>query len=67
MVGDEFFQDYDTAPRATKKKSSASSLEGSFLGTLKAWQRFILSVFVFLDVAIIGLLFLVMLGRMSFG
>ncbi len=67
MVGDEFFQDYDTAPQTRKKKSAALSLESGFLGTLKAWQRFILSLFVFLDVGIIGLLFLVMLGRMNFG
>lgn len=36
----------------------------SFLGMLP-WQIAILSVFLFLDIAVIGLLFLAMLGRIS--
>ena len=35
----------------------------SVFGGLRPWQRFVLSILMFLDVAIIGLLFLVMLGR----
>ncbi len=30
------------------------------------WQRFILSVFLFLDILVIGLLFLTVLGRIAF-
>ncbi|MGC9469723.1 MAG: hypothetical protein ACP5HS_14095 [Anaerolineae bacterium] len=32
---------------------------------LLPWQQFVLAVLLFLDIAVIGLLFLVMLGRMS--
>jgi hypothetical protein len=35
------------------------------LDFLLPWQRFVLSVFLFLDVLVIGLLFLTMLGRIS--
>ena len=34
---------------------------------LRPWQRFVLAALLFLDVAVVGFLFLVMLGRMSFG
>lgn len=36
---------------------------GRSIGGLLPWQVFFLSVLMFLDVAIVGLLFLVMLGR----
>lgn len=36
------------------------------LGNLRSWQRFILAMLLFLDVAVIGFLVLVMLGRMQF-
>ena len=34
---------------------------------LRPWQRFVLAALLFLDVAVVGFLFLVMLGRMGFG
>ena len=37
-----------------------------FLGLLP-WQQFVLALLLLLDVAVIGLLFLVMLGKVSFG
>ncbi len=33
---------------------------------LRSWQRFVLALLLFLDVAVIGFLVLVMLGRMQF-
>ncbi len=33
---------------------------------LRPWQRFVLALLLFLDVAVIGFLVLVMLGRMQF-
>lgn len=33
---------------------------------LRPWQRFALAALLFLDVAVVGFLFLVMLGRMGF-
>ncbi len=36
-----------------------------FIRILLPWQRFVLSVCLFLDVLVIGLLFLTMLGRIS--
>lgn len=44
-------------PRRRARASSGLALN------LRPWQQFILSVLLFLDVAVIGLLFLVMLGR----
>ncbi len=35
-------------------------------GSLRSWQRFVLALLLFLDVAVIGFLVLVMLGRMQF-
>ncbi|HOT93110.1 MAG TPA: hypothetical protein PLJ78_14305 [Anaerolineae bacterium] len=48
-----------TEPQATPKKSRSSRTFGGLL----PWQVFFLSVLLFLDVAIIGMLFLVMLER----
>lgn len=43
------------APRGRRRRPTPAGL--------RAWQRFILALFLFLDVAVIGLLFLTMLGR----
>ena len=45
---------------------SASAGWGDMID-LRPWQRFVLVALLFLDVAVVGFLFLVMLGRMSFG
>jgi len=65
MAVDNFFNDYDEDSLPTEEKAVRSS--GGFLNDFKPWQRFLLSLFLFLDVVVIGLLFLVVLGRMSFG
>ncbi len=39
---------------------------GRGLMALRSWQRFVLALLFFLDVAVIGVLVLVMLGRMQF-
>ncbi|MBN2004209.1 MAG: hypothetical protein JXA21_12710 [Anaerolineae bacterium] len=49
------------APRARRRSSSKRGVMG-----LLPWQGFFLSVLLFLDVAFVGLLFLVMLGRVAF-
>ncbi len=51
----------ETAPAVAPKK--ARSRSRYVAGGLLPWQAFFLSVLLFLDVAVIGLLFLVMLGR----
>lgn len=47
----------ETAPVAEKSRAQRR------VGGMLPWQVFFLSVLMFLDVAIVGLLFLVMLGR----
>ncbi len=48
------------------RQIGSSALERmDFVRILLPWQRFVLSVFLFLDVLVIGLLFLTMLGRIS--
>ena len=49
-------------PRPRRQPRPSGGVE---LG-LRPWQQFVLSVLLFLDVTIIGLLFLVMLGRIAF-
>ncbi len=46
--------------------SSASAGWGGLID-LRPWQRVVLVALLFLDVAVVGFLFLVMLGRMGFG
>ncbi|MBN1487239.1 MAG: hypothetical protein JW981_06315 [Anaerolineae bacterium] len=46
------------------EKPSGTGIE--FLDTLLPWQRFTLATLLFLDVAVIGILFLTVLGRFSF-
>ncbi len=55
----------DAAPPAAPKKSRSarSARSARTFGGLLPWQVFFLSVLLFLDVAIIGMLFLVMLER----
>ncbi len=48
-------------PKARRQPRSSGGMELSLL----PWQQFVLSVLLFLDVTIIGLLFLVMLGRIA--
>lgn len=48
-------------PRPGRQTKATTKSELS----LRPWQQFVLSVLLFLDVAIIGLLFLVMLGRIA--
>lgn len=50
----------DAAPLPVAKKKSRSRY---VVGGLLPWQLFFLSVLMLLDVAVIGMLFLVMLGR----
>lgn len=47
------------APRPSRRRRSRRSASGG----LRPWQRFVLALLLFLNVAIIGLLFLTMLGR----
>lgn len=47
------------APRSSRRRRSRRSAAGG----LRPWQRFVLALLLFLNVAIIGLLFLTMLGR----
>lgn len=56
----------DTAKPASSQKRPArrKSGQGAFLG-LSPWQRFILALFLFMDIAIVGLLFLAMTGRIA--
>jgi len=49
-----------TPPKESRTRGRSRNID---LGLLP-WQQFFLSVLLFLDVAIVGLLFLVMLGRM---
>ncbi|MBN1875371.1 MAG: hypothetical protein JXA33_14170 [Anaerolineae bacterium] len=52
----------DTEPGPETARPAVSSGASNF-GGLVAWQRFVLSLFLFLDVAVVGMMFLVMLGR----
>ena len=49
----------------TRQIGSSALERMDFVRILLPWQRFVLSVFLFLDVLVIGLLFLTMLGRIS--
>ncbi len=53
-------------PQARRAVSSKKPRRQQGIGGLLPWQTFFLSVLLFLDVAVIGLLFLVMLGRVVF-
>jgi hypothetical protein len=48
------------AEAATQEEAAPSPLSG-----LLPWQRFVLALLLFLDVAVVGFLFLVMLGCMA--
>ncbi len=48
-------------PRRTARRRQNRQLELNLL----PWQRFFLSILLFLDVTVVGLLFLVMLGRIT--
>ena len=56
MDAEDIITPADEVSRASRRRAS---LEFGML----AWQRFFLSVLLFLDVAIVGLLFLIILGR----
>lgn len=49
------------APRTSRRRRSRRSATGG----LQPWQRFVLALLLFLNVAIIGLLLLTMLGRIA--
>lgn len=53
----------DMAEEAPQEEKRGFSL----LGGLLPWQRFVLALLLFLDVAVVGFLFLVMLGCMEIG
>ena len=56
----------DDEAEAALTLSAQEAAPSRFLGLLP-WQQFVLALLLLLDVAVIGLLFLVMLGKVSFG
>jgi hypothetical protein len=56
--------DDEIATPAEEASASSRRQTGLELG-MRAWQRFFLSVLLFLDVAIVGLLFLIIFGRIA--
>ncbi|MBN1260977.1 MAG: hypothetical protein JXB35_09885 [Anaerolineae bacterium] len=57
--------DYEEDPSAQPEAPKTSSM--GMLGALRPWQRFALSLLLFLDVAVVGFLFLVILGYVHIG
>ncbi len=60
-MDDEFLEMVEEMPEEKPLQRPAPSMMA-----LRPWQRFVLALLLFLDVAFIGLLVLVMLGRMQF-
>ncbi len=53
-----------SSPKRRRNVKKSSRGASSSLG-LQAWQRFVLSVLLFFNVAVIGLMLLIMLGRIG--
>ena len=67
MVEQRFPADITSDLLLEEELPSAAAGGMGGLTDLRSWQRFVLAALLFLDVAVVGFLFLVMLGRMNFG
>ena len=66
MDDDKLFEMVDEEEGFSVEEQPAARGKASPLMGLRSWQRFVLALLLFLDVAVIGFLVLVMLGRMQF-
>ncbi len=67
MDDDKLFEMIDEEEEGfSVEEQPAARGKASPLMGLRSWQRFVLALLLFLDVAVIGFLVLVMLGRMQF-
>ncbi len=66
MDDDRLFEIVAEEEEGSLLDTPSEEMNSSPMMGLRSWQRFVLALLLFLDVAVIGLLVLVMLGRMQF-